>query len=286
MTGLSAGSLLRVDTGGVAVAAFTARVGGAATGPYAGFNLGRQGDDPAGVVANRRALADAVGADPARAMMLTQVHGAEVRDVTGADVPRPRGLATFDGWPVADGLATSLPGVALIVLAADCLPVLAWRRDGKAVAAAHAGWRGLVAGVLEAAVARLGDPADVGVALGPRIGPCCYPVSDDVRAAFAGRFGADVVRGDAVDLAASARVALVAAGVPSEAIAEYGGCTACTPGRFFSHRASGGVTGRQAGLVMAVTGREATVPAAGAGAVCDHFRGRRPRRRDPDGSLP
>ena len=109
--------------------------------------------------ANRRALADAVGADPARAMMLTQVHGAEMSDVTGADVPRPRGLATFDGWPVADGLATSLPGVALIVLAADCLPVLAWRRDGKAVAAAHAGCTlGEIASVLRTEFGEFQEP--------------------------------------------------------------------------------------------------------------------------------
>ena len=243
-----------IDTGGAAVAAFTTRAGGHSTGPYAGLNLGRQGDDPAAVFANRRAVAATLGADPARAMMLTQVHGADVRDVTDADGPRAAGLATFGGWPEADALATGLPGVALIVLAADCLPVLAWRRDGAAVAAAHAGWRGLVAGVVEAAVARLGDPTRVGVALGPRIGPCCYPVSDDVRDAFARRFGAAVVVGGAVDLAASARVALEGAGVPGDAITEHGGCTACRTDRFFSHRASGGVTGRQAGLIMAPVG--------------------------------
>ncbi len=142
------------------------------------------------------------------------------------------------------------------MLGADCLPVLLWRRDRPEVAAAHAGWRGLVAGVLEEAVAALGAPERVAAAVGPGIGPCCYPVSAEVRERFAARFGAGVVAAPAVDLAAAARVALVGAGVPDAAIQTVEACTSCDAERFFSYRRDGAASGRQAGLVWAVGPRE------------------------------
>jgi copper oxidase (laccase) domain-containing protein len=129
--------------------------------------------------------------------------------------------------------------------------VVLWRRDAPRVGAAHAGWRGLVAGVLEATARALGAPGEAGAAIGPGIGPCCYAVSDDVREAFAARFGAEVVVGEAVDLAAAARRALVTAGIPDEAVVTVPGCTSCAPGRFYSYRRDGAGTGRQAGLVWA-----------------------------------
>jgi YfiH family protein len=176
-----------------------------------------------------------------------QVHGAEVRQVTEA--PDGGYLGRLRDWPEADGLVTSLPGAPLAVLGADCLPVLMWRRDRTLVGAAHAGWRGLVAGVLETAVAELGDPGATGVAIGPGIGPCCYPVSAEVRDRFAARFGDAVLAGEAVDLALAARRALTAAGVPDAAIATVPACTSCEEARFFSYRRDGGGTGRQAGIV-------------------------------------
>jgi copper oxidase (laccase) domain-containing protein len=107
-----------------------------------------------------------------------------------------------------------------------------------------------VAGVLEAAAQSLGETARIGAAIGPGIGPCCYPVSADVRDAFARRFGDTVVAGEAVDLAAAARGALAGAGVPPEAIQTVDACTSCDPERFFSYRRDG-VCGRQAGIVWA-----------------------------------
>ncbi len=228
-------------------ACFTTRSGGVSTGPWAGLNLGAAtGDDPAAVRQNRRRLCAAAGVDPERTTLGHQVHGALVR---GIDAPTRPGRFTgaLSGWPEGDGLMTDRPGIALVVLGADCLPVLMWRQDEPRVAAAHAGWRGLVDGVLANAVTSLGKPARTCAAIGPGVGPCCYPVDAALRARFAGRFGADVVHGDGVDLAAAARVALGEAG--ADQVTSVGECTSCHPDRFYSYRRDGARTGRQAGLI-------------------------------------
>lgn len=247
MTGLD---LIEVPTGGPVRAVFTTRRGGVSAGPFATLNLGPDRDDPdARVRANRARLCEAAGIDPARVSMGRQVHGAAVREVT---VPEQGGFLThLRDWPEGDGLVTESPGAALAVLGADCLPVLIWRRDRPRVGAAHAGWRGLVAGVVEAAVAALGDPGASGAAIGPGIGPCCYPVSAEVRERFGDRFGKGVLAGEAVDLAAAARRALVHAGVPAAAIHTVEACTSCDSERFYSYRRDGAGTGRQAGLIWA-----------------------------------
>jgi YfiH family protein len=243
--------LVRPPVDGPAGAAFTTRAGGAGTGAFASLNLGGgQGDDPATVRANRRAVCAALGLDPGRVAVGQQVHGADIRVLD-----RPHGPAPFcdalEGWPEGDGLLSRTPGLGLAVLGADCLPVLLWRRDVPGVAAVHAGWRGLVAGVVEGAVRALGDPARTGAAIGPGIGPCCYAVGEEVRGAFAARFGPGVVRGAAVDLAAAGRAALTAAGLPPSAVWAMETCTSCDEPRWFSHRRDRGVTGRQAGVVWA-----------------------------------
>lgn len=197
---------------------------------------------------NRRRLARALGIDPERATMVHQVHGAGVRDAA-APLRPGRFLGGLSGWPEGDALVTRTAGVALAVMGADCLPVLMWRRDAPAVAAAHAGWRGLVDGVLEAALAALGDPARTAAWVGPGIGPCCYPVDAALRSRFAARFSPATVRGDAVDLAGAAVGALVAAGVPAAHVRTVAACTSCEPARFYSYRRDGAATGRQAGLV-------------------------------------
>ncbi len=245
---MSAPGLIEVPTGTAARAVFTTREGGASAGPFASLNLGADGgDDDARTRANRIALCAALGVDPDRVQANRQVHGTAVR-AAGGPGHRGRFAGALRGWPEADALTTAEPGTALLVLGADCLPVLLWRRDAPGVAAAHAGWRGLAAGVVEAAVRALGAPGRVGAAVGPGIGPCCYPVSSEVREAFAVRFGDDVVVGDAVDLAGAARAALAAAGVPAEAVHVVPACTACEAERFFSYRRDG-VCGRQAGVV-------------------------------------
>jgi polyphenol oxidase len=217
--------MIEVPTGTAARAVFTTR---------------READvrRPAG----RRELCASLGIDPARVVLNRQVHGARVRAVDAPDAAAP---------PDGDGLVTGAGGLALAVVGADCLPVLMWRDDVARVAACHAGWRGLVAGVVEATAAALGEPARVRAAIGPGIGPCCYQVSSDVRATFVARFGAGVVVEDRVDLPAAARAALAAAGVPAGRVRAVGACTRCHPDRFFSFRRDGRAAGRQAGIVWA-----------------------------------
>jgi YfiH family protein len=242
---------VEVAVDGPARAVFTTRRGGVSGGAFAGLNLGADtGDAPEAVRANRAALCERLGLDHERVSMGRQVHGAGVRDLGGPSRPG-RFTGGLVGWPEGDGLATRRRGLGLVVLGADCLPVLLWRRDVPAVAAAHAGWRGLVAGVVRAAVAALGEPGRLGAAVGPGIGPCCYPVSAEVRDRFAAAFGREVVRPPAVDLAAAARAALVAAGVPAPAVATVDACTSCEPGRLYSYRRDGAACGRQAGVVWA-----------------------------------
>ncbi len=191
--------LIEVATGAPARAVFTTRRGGVSTGGFAALDLGLDRDDPDDRVRENRArVCAALGIDPERVAMGRQVHGAGVREVSGGEGGF---LGHLRDWPEGDGLVTATPGTALVVLGADCLPVAMWRRDVPRVAAAHAGWRGLVAGVLESTVAALGAPGAAGAAIGPGIGPCCYPVSAEVREAFAERFGQAVVVGGAVDLA-------------------------------------------------------------------------------------
>lgn len=245
--------LLRPPVDGPARAVFTTRHGGVSRGPWATLDLGAaSGDDPEAVRTNRSRLCAALGVRPERVAALVQVHGADVHEVRAGGWPAAFTGPDLAAWPEGDGLVTSVPDTPLVVLGADCLPVLMWHRDRPRVGAAHAGWRGLVAGVIENAVAVLGDPARTGVAIGPSIGACCYPVSDEVRAVFRSRFGSAVVRGAAVDLLAAARVALARAGVPDDAVWDSGLCTRCAGDDLFSFRAAGGPCGRQAGVVWAV----------------------------------
>ena len=228
---------------------FTTRAGGASEGPFAGLNLGgKTADLPERVRANRRVVCEALGLEADRVTMGHQVHGAQVRAVAAPTRPG-RFTGGLRGWPEGDGLVTEAPGLALVVLGADCLPVLLWRVDRPAVAAVHAGWRGLVGGVLEAAIARLGDPARTAAAIGPGVGPCCYPVDAALRRRFAAAFGDETVRPPAVDLSRAARAALLGSGLRDGAVSAVDACTSCEPERFFSYRRDGPVTGRHGGII-------------------------------------
>jgi len=219
----------------------TTRAGGVSRGPYASFNLGaRVGDDAAAVARNRERLRGALPADP---VWLQQVHGTDVVEAESAPA-----LAR------ADAAVARTRHVVCAVLTADCVPVLLADREGNAVAVAHAGWRGLVAGVIEAAVARMNAPAASVIAwLGPAIGPRAYEVGPEVREAFVRRDAAAAAafaphRGDRLlaDLFMLARQRLAAAGVA----AVYGGghCTYTEAARFYSYRREP-TTGRFASLV-------------------------------------
>ena len=222
-------------------ALITTRSGGVSTGPFANMNLGqRVGDDTESVRTNRALLRDLLPAEPG---WLQQVHGTLV-----VDADRLR-------HPVdADAAVARTPGSVCTVMVADCLPVLLTDRAGSVVASAHAGWRGLAAGVLENTVQAMGTaPGELLAYLGPAIGPSAFEVGADVREAFlagsAGAASAFVVHKPGkwlADLFALARQRLVAAGVNRI----HGGrlCTFSDSRRFFSHRRDK-VTGRMAALI-------------------------------------
>jgi YfiH family protein len=190
------------------------------------------------VVENRRRLCEEVGADPDGATMAWQRHGATVTRA------QPRGVVTPGTvYEHCDGLWSDEPGRAMLLLTADCLPIAIARRTGPpAVAILHAGWRGLLNGVVGEGVRALGAE-EVTAAIGPGIGPCCYEVGEEVAAPFREAFGDDVVRDGRLDLWTSAERALRAAGCVDVDRADR--CTSCDPDRFFSHRRDRGRTGRQ-----------------------------------------
>jgi hypothetical protein len=219
----------------------TTRAGGASQGSYASLNLGDHvGDDAAAVAENRARLRAVVPAEP---MWLKQVHG--TRCVVAAD--SPMGVE-------ADASVSFSAGSVCAVLTADCLPLLLCDTAGTAVAAAHAGWRGLAAGVIERTVRAMQRPGSELLAwLGPAIGPASFEVGDEVRAAFVAHDAQAVTafapQGDGkwlCDLYTLARQRLVALGV--QRISGGGYCTYTERERFYSFRRDG-VTGRMASCI-------------------------------------
>lgn len=226
-------------------ALITTRNGGVSRAPFDGMNLATHvDDDPAAVIANRARLREYLPAEPC---WLQQIHGTCVAEAAAASLQE------------ADACIAREAGKVCAVMIADCLPVLLCDRDGTTVAAAHAGWRGLSAGVLESTVAAMDRaPGDLLAYLGPAIGPQAFEVGGEVLDAFA-RIDpratecfrakppiADTPRKWLADLYGLARQRLAAAGVR----AVYGGtgCTFSEPRRFFSHRRERR-TGRQAALI-------------------------------------
>lgn len=235
------------------------RQGGVSQAPFDSLNLARSiagHDDVAEAVAeNRRRFAQAIGAEP---VFLHQVHGIDVVELGRQHLMREAPA------PMADASVTRCPGIACTVFAADCLPVLFCTNDGRAAGAAHAGWRGLAAGVLEATTQRLVAlsgcaPGEILAWLGPCIGPRRFEVGADVRAAFAERGRAvahdaafvpvtrrDGTPGWLADLPMLARRRLAAVGVTRVCGGQW--CTVSEPLRFFSFRRDG-LTGRLAAAV-------------------------------------
>jgi len=227
----------------------TVRTGGVSTNGYASLNLALHvGDAPEAVARNRRYLRNAL-ALPWEPLWMSQVHGTRVIHAKEAPVN--------NDVPVADAAVTKVPGQVLAVLTADCLPVVVAARDGRAVGVAHAGWRGIAAGVLEAAVNAMGVPAgDLAAWIGPAISAACYEVDGTVRTAFADVPGAGWFFTPArdeghwyCDLPALAEARLRDLGVGS--VEQSGLCTYSEPDRFYSYRRDG-ETGRFATLAWIV----------------------------------
>jgi YfiH family protein len=229
-------------------AALTLRTGGVSRAPYDSFNLATHvGDTPAAVAHNRQRLGEML-ALPQEPLWLEQIHGIQVVDADRAGhLARP---------PRADAALTRQSGRVLAVLVADCLPVLFATRDGRAAAIAHAGWRGLAAGVLEATVSALAAAEPPLVWLGPCVGAAHFEVGAEVREAFLAHAASAVPASRAFtanargrwqcDLQALARARLAALGVHS--VYEDSSCSFAEPQRFYSYRRDG-VTGRMAALI-------------------------------------
>jgi YfiH family protein len=237
----------------------TWRIGGVSVAPYASLNLGNHvGDAPQAVAENRRRLRAAARL-PAEPTWLRQVHGSAVADLDRGDgearpVEAGRAIEDDGQHPGHDAAIARRPARICAILTADCLPVLLAARDGSAVAAVHAGWRGLAGGVIAATVGALALPPGELIAwLGPCVGAERYEVGVEVRAALlasepraAGAFRRNERGRFLADLARIARIQLEGLRVP--AVYQADACTQSDEARYFSHRRDGR-TGRQASLI-------------------------------------
>ena len=235
---------------------FFTRLGGVSTGPYASLNCSLSGQDSReAVLENRARAARALGADPARLVGLFQVHGAAVVRVTEPWAP--------GNGPQADAMVTDCPGIALGIVTADCAPVLFADEPGRIIGAAHAGWRGALAGVLEATIAAMAalgaDCRKMTAVVGPCIAQVSYEVGPDLRDAVladapaAGRFFAAGRRAAhwQFDLPAYCAARLTDSGIGT--VTRIGADTCAGEEKFFSHRrrtlAGGGPIGHQISVI-------------------------------------
>jgi polyphenol oxidase len=207
---------------------FTTRQGGVSEGPFESLNLGKAvGDDPERVDENRRRICAEAGADPELLALNRQRHSTHVHRAE----PGARGEP-------GDGLWSDVPGQPMLALSADCLTIAIARANGAepALAVLHAGWRGLLEGIVAAGCAALGE-TKLAAAVGPAIGPCCYEVGPEVSGPFEQRFGPGLMHGRRLDLWTAAERALREAGC--EDIHRFDLCTRCNPDLFFSERRTG-----------------------------------------------
>lgn len=228
---------------------FPERTGGVSTGLRASLNVGSKwGDDPENVAENLRRVAAHAGYDPAELLIMRHDHGTAVWTV---------GEPMLEAF---DGMVCDRPGPVLGAFAADCIPMLFADPAARVCGAAHSGWRGTVGRIADNMVkslATLGaEPADLRVALGPSIGPCCFEVGPEVSSAFRAAFGERpgmIVAGprrEHVDLRVVTRHVLEEAGVLPDHIDSAPPCTRCNPERFYSYRRDG----KDGGVLMGYIG--------------------------------
>jgi len=246
----------RLRTRGVTLA-FSERTGGVSLPPYASLNLAAHvGDDPVSVDENRRCFLDALGLGHLAHRLVTaeQVHGEQIRIVRAADAGSgARAASGAEPIAATDALITDEPDLPLMLLFADCVPVILVA-PGPVVAVVHAGWRGALAGLPGITASRLAeeagcDTASINAYVGAHIGACHYEVGYEILSQFVNRFGT-VARAESggLDLGAVVTRNLTDAGVPSCSIALLGVCTADQTDRFFSYRAEDGLTGRHSAV--------------------------------------
>src|SRR2546422_1337175 len=239
----------RLESQGFLVA-FSERSGGVSDGPFRALNLGlKSGDDPDAVRENRRRLIAALGI-PAF-VCPRQVHSTNVVQV-GLESAGRGFAAPAQGIPAADALVTTSLGVSIAVLAADCVPVALVDPAAGAIAVVHAGWRGVAAGMVQAALGAFANPAGVEAVVGPAVGPRHHEVGEGVAAAVSA-----ASEGGAITRREGSRLLLDLPGTVAQTLGNLGvrqvehveECTACRPDRFFSYRRDGR-TGRQGLIAM------------------------------------
>ncbi|MBC7806383.1 MAG: peptidoglycan editing factor PgeF [Akkermansiaceae bacterium] len=235
---------------------FTHRTGGVSTPPFDSLNVGLHvGDAPDAVRENRTRVAGVFGSHLGRMTCAEQIHGGKVAVVSSIDAGRGAAVLT-EAIPGVDALVTNDPGVLLALFFADCVPVFFADERHNVVAIAHAGWRGIVANVLENTLAMMHTqfgtlPADARIAIGPCIGSECFEVGE----AVAVHFSDDTIAPAApsgkphVDLAAAVSRRLLLAGVLPTNLSESGECTTSDSERYFSHRRDRQRTGRMGGFI-------------------------------------
>ncbi len=231
------------------------RKGGVSQGPMLSLNMGRRLlDSKENIIENQRRAAEALGVSPGSFVFSDQVHGTKIQEVN---------LENFtDPIRETDGLITDVHGITLVTIYADCMPILIYDPEHKAIGMAHSGWRGTAQGIgprlVQAMAGRYGSrPEHLLAALGPAIGPCCFEVGEEVVSTFRAM---DLLKSESawltyrngnphVDLNHINRVLLTDTGIDSEAIKSASLCTRCNSDLFYSHRRDQGNTGRMAALM-------------------------------------
>ena len=246
--------------GGVAHG-FSTRLGGVSEGMWASLNLGvSRGDNPDHVRENHRRFFAAIGAEGGRLAMANQVHKDHVRVITSADWKSdPYEKTTYE----ADGLMTATPGVALMVFASDCIPVLLYDPVRRVIAAVHAGWRGTADGIVTRAVEKMEDvygcsPENILAAIGPGICPTCFETHEDVPNAMMAALATPVLQHIqikengkfSVNLKGINAYRLEQTGLDPENIAVCHECPSCQSDKYWSHRKTGNDRGSMAAVIQ------------------------------------
>ena len=243
-----------------AVHGFTTRFGGVSSGYLSSLNLGEhRGDSEENVRENYRRLCSALGAPFNRMVFSRQVHKDSVRAVTSRDIHELFAPIPYE----ADGLVTNERDLLLVVFTADCIPLLLWDRENRAIGAVHCGWRSTVMDIAGNTVRKMVSnygcsPSSIMAAIGPGISKCCFETGSDVPEAVLnvlGDKGKEHINSLSngkfkVDLKGINRSLLIAAGIPEENIYVSPECTVCSCDRYWSHRATKGVRGSQASVIM------------------------------------
>ena len=250
----------KLEETGVVQHLFTTRTGGVSSGIYATMNLSfSRGDEPLNVMENYRRIGEVLGTDPEHMVASRQTHTTNIHLVTEKDCGN--GIGRTSSYEDIDGLATDVPGIALVTYYADCVPLYFVDPVHRAIGLAHSGWRGTVAGMGACMVQFMQEhfhsrPEDLVTAIGPSICADCYEIGEEVAEQFRGHFPEEVLqKGKApgkyqLDLWQANRSILLNAGVLPEHIAVTDVCTCHNPEYLFSHRASHGQRGNLAAFLM------------------------------------